>query len=245
MRIPRVFYDGALEVGACVDLNKDQAHYLGRVLRLKPAQNVVLFNGQGGEHLCEVSELDSKSGRISIQSFRDTDAESPIDICLALGLSKGDRFDWAIQKATELGVTTIQPLFTQRSEVRLAGNRQEKKLVHWRGIARSATEQSGRTRIPDLLLPRSIGEYLAEGVEDCKLILDPNVSSSLIDDEQLQKGVSSISVMVGPEGGFEEQEVAHANNHGYRSVHIGPRVLRTETAPIAALAVIQATAGGW
>ena len=245
MRIPRMFYDGILEVGRSVDLDKEQVHYLGRVLRLKPERQLVLFNGLGGEYLCQISNLDTKQGVISVLVFQDPHTESPLNICLALGLSKGYKFDWAIQKATELGVTSIQPLTSQRTEVRLVGDRLEKKLCHWQGVIRSATEQSGRTRVPDLLAPLSISEYLGKDEAKCKLLLDPEASVSLSENEQLLRGASSVSLVVGPEGGLDEQEIGLAKSQGYLCTHMGPRVMRTETAPIAALAVIQSHVGGW
>jgi len=245
MRIPRVFYDGPLEAGNSLSLNKEQLHYLGNVLRLKAERQLILFNGQGGEYLCEISELDRRQGLIKVLSFQDTNVESTPDICLALALSKGDRFDWAIQKATELGVTRVLPLFSARSEVRLTGQRLEKKLDHWRGVLRSASEQSGRTRIPDLAAPQPFSECVSEDKAACKLLLDPRAEVSLAGQERRICNVPDICLLVGPEGGFDDQEIALAHKHDYLCTHMGPRVLRTETAPIAALAFIQAVTGNW
>ncbi len=245
MRIPRVFYDGALEAGNSLAMNKEQVHYLGNVLRLKAQRQLVLFNGQGGEYLCQISELDRRQGVINVLSFRNADVESTPDICLALSLSKGDRFDWAIQKSTELGVARVQPLFSARSEVRLTDERLDKKLGHWRGVLRSASEQSGRTRVPDLEVPLPFSEWVNEDKAACKLLLDPEAEVSLASQENDLFSVSDISLLVGPEGGFDDQEIEHARGQGYLCTHIGPRVLRTETAPIAALAFIQAITGNW
>lgn len=243
MRIPRVFFEDSLEIGATSILSRDQAHYLGRVLRLNVGREVAVFNGEGGEYLCQITELDGRRGSILVKEHRETDTESPVDICLAIGLSKGDRFDWVVQKATELGVSLIQPLLTERSEIRLSDARLGKKMAHWQGIVTSACEQSGRTKIPRLNPPSSFSNFIGENTTR-SLILDP-LAKSPLSELPLADDTSSINLIVGPEGGLSRDEIDLACDAGSIAARMGPRILRTETAPIAALAVIQLKLGDW
>lgn len=244
MRTPRLFFDGKLAVGSKLTLTKEQAHYLGRVLRLKPNRQLVLFNGTGGEYQCNLSSLDAKQGSVEVLAFFETEVESPLNICLAIGLSKGDRFDWAIQKATELGVSSIQPLFTERTEVRLSQERLAKKAAHWQGIVRSACEQSGRTMLPQVFPATSLRDFCTADSCELKLILNPEEKRSLAT-LSTEKPLQTLSLLVGPEGGLSREEIGLAALEGYESVSLGPRILRTETAPIAALAVLQSKYGDW
>lgn len=246
MRIPRVFFESDLAAGSQVNLSKEQAHYLGRVLRLKAGRELILFNGQGGEYLCQVIALDGKTGLIDVERYQDVDRESPLNICLAAVLSKGDRFDWLLQKATELGVSSIQPIFSERSEVRLSGDRLDKKHLHWQGVVRSACEQSGRTSLPSVGVPLSFAEYVRSDSSAQKIVLDPRESASLAEVVEGGDGpLGTLSLMVGPEGGFTDSEIETAKKGGYLGVRIGPRILRTETAPLAVLAAIQSRYGDW
>ena len=244
MRIPRVFFDGDLVAGSEVELSRDQAHYLGRVLRLSSGRPLLLFNGLGGEYSCEIAALDGKRGLIKVLEHLDREAESTLVTCLAIGLSKGDRFDWALQKATELGVTRIQPLFTDRTEVRLPADRLAKKQAHWQAVVQSACEQSGRTIVPEISNPIDISAFCEMSSVAERLILDPDAQQSLAGFTPADDS-SAFELIVGPEGGLSAQEIEDANGKGWVSVSMGPRVLRTETAPIVALAVLQSRFGDW
>lgn len=244
MRIPRVFYDGELSAKSTLNLNKEQAHYLGTVLRLRPGRSVILFNDSGSDFLCDLAQLDKKSGAIEVREEFSPATESPLKICMALGLSKGDRFDVAIQKATELGVTQIQPLFTERTEVRLNEDRLSKKIQHWRGVVQSASEQSGRTRLPKVQAPADFDTFIRANAAADKLVLDPQADTSLPAYE-FAKDQKDVTVLIGPEGGLSQQEIERSLQAGFTSVSLGPRILRTETAPIASISVIQARIGDW
>lgn len=244
MRVPRVYFDGALELGVSINLDKAQSHYLGSVLRLKVGRQVLLFNGQGGEYLCSVTNVERNRVALDICSYTDVDRESALGLILQISLSKGDRFEWAIQKATELGVAQIQPIISERTEVKLTDDRLHKKVVHWRGVVKSACEQSGRTQLPRLDFPQSFTDVLdgRHGFSNnTKLILDPLGGISVRD----LSATETIVLMVGPEGGFSGQEIEMARNTGYQCLNIGPRILRTETAPLAAISAIQSRFGDW
>lgn len=244
MRVPRVYFDGPLAVDVGVSLDKAQSHYLASVLRLKVGREVILFNGRGGEFLCSVASAERNQVALDVHSYSDIDRESKLSLTLQISLSKGDKFDWALQKATELGVAGIQPLISERTEVKLTDDRLQKKVMHWRGVVRSACEQSGRTNVPELDAPQPFPHVLssAEGLSnDLKLILDPVDGISVRDLSEF----SSALLAVGPEGGFSEEEIELAKNAGYQPLKIGPRVLRTETAPLAAISALQAQFGDW
>lgn len=235
MRIPRVFTEMSLSANCEVLLEPEVSHYLSNVLRLKPGRALVVFNGSGGEYPAEVIEAGKKQVRIHLQNHSPDHAVSPLYIELAIAVSRGERFDWVVQKATELGVTTLQPLWSERVEVRLKGPRLDKKLEHWRRISISASEQSGRTRLPELAPPIQLEEYLQRPSGISRLLLHPAEPGAL---DGLQ-ATDSISLLVGPEGGWSGPEVTAALSAGFQPWQLGPRVLRTETAPVAALAILQ------
>lgn len=244
MRVPRVYFDGPLALGASVNLDKAQSHYLGSVLRLKVGRDAVLFNGRGGEYLCSVVDVARNQVTLDVRSYTDIDRESKLGLTLQIALSKGDRFEWALQKATELGVTRIQPIISERTEVKLTDDRLHKKVAHWRGVVRSACEQSGRTTLPELEFPQSFSDILLcaeSSSSSLKLILDPLDGLSVRE----LPDTADILLAVGPEGGFSEQEIDSAKKAGYRSLNMGPRILRTETAPLAAISAIQSLFGDW
>ena len=254
MRTPRLYLAAPLSVGEDIVLPQDTVHYLHQVLRMKSGRKVWLFNGQGGEYLAEAVQLERRKGRLKVLEFVDVDRESPRPRRLEIALSKGDRFDWVIQKATELGVTDIQPLVTHYTDVRIDNERLEKRMAHWQGIVRSASEQSGRTRLPQLYRPVVFDAHMEASCPaagsvgpSLKYVLDPTGEQSLY--RQLVSSTiaadSTVRLLVGPEGGFSSAEIESANRAGYQSVTLGPRVLRTETAPVAALAVVQSLCGDW
>jgi 16S rRNA (uracil1498-N3)-methyltransferase len=236
VRIPRYFIDQELEVNQGLSLPDELHRHAIQVLRGKVDDLLILFNGQGGEYLATFSEVKKRKSTVFIKSFDPIDRESPLDIRLVLALIKSDKFDFALQKAVEMGVTSIQPVITARSVMNLKANRLDKKMQHWQGVIHSACEQSGRTRIPDLLPTISFIDYLAEENGRMNLAMLPEASGYL---SELDKPIQAISLLVGPEGGFHDDEVTLMKQQQVRTVKFGPRILRAETAVIAGLSLCQ------
>lgn len=233
MRLSRFFIDAPLALGRHA-LPEAQAHYIGRVLRLAVGDAVQLFDGSGQEFVGELVEVGKKTVQVELREQFAGLAESPLRIHLGQGLSRGERMDWAIQKATELGVAEITPLVSERCEVRLKDERADKRLAHWRQIAISACEQCGRSVLPTLHAPVVLADWLAQTEAELKLVLHP-VAEPLASHPRPQ----SLAFLIGPEGGLSEAEVQQAQRAGYHAARLGPRVLRTETAPVVALSVAQ------
>jgi 16S rRNA (uracil1498-N3)-methyltransferase len=233
MRLSRFFIDAPLSLGR-LELPEAQAHYIGRVLRLAAGDAVQLFDGSGREFVGELVEVGKKSVQVELREQFAGLAESPLRIHLGQGLSRGERMDWAIQKATELGVAHITPIVSERCEVRLKDERADKRLAHWQQIAISACEQCGRSVLPSIHPPMLLGDWLARTEAELKLVLHPFA-------EPLTRHARPVSLafLIGPEGGLSEAEVAAAQRASYQAARLGPRVLRTETAPVAALSVAQ------
>lgn len=242
MRIPRLFIDVPLQVGEQVQLPAESAHYVIKVLRLKPGRPLLVFNGAGGEFQASLAAADRRTATLAIEEFVDVDRESPLRMELAIGISRGDRMDWVVQKATELGATAITPLFTERTEVKLDSERQASRLQHWRQVAISACEQSHRTRVPTIAQPQRLEAFLEHCSAQHKLVLHPTAEVSALDP---QEAVEEVCVLVGPEGGFSDAEIGSSVSAGFRPWQIGPRILRTETAPVAALSILQAVWGDY
>lgn len=209
-----------------------------QVLRMKPGALLNLFDGQGLEYQAQLEQVGKRQATVSLKQQIDTDNESPLDILLMQGISRGERMDYAIQKAVELGVKRIMPVVTERCNVQLSGDRAEKRINHWQGVIISACEQSGRSYLPDLLPITSIDAALENVNDACKLVLDPEAIKSF----SSVKKADQIALLIGPEGGLSETEVQRANDVGFTGITLGPRILRTETASAAALAMVQA---GW
>ncbi|WP_349570910.1 16S rRNA (uracil(1498)-N(3))-methyltransferase [Azotobacter salinestris] len=233
MRLSRFFIDAPLALGRH-ELPEAQAHYIGRVLRLAAGDAVQLFDGSGSEFRGELVEVGKKRVQVELREQLPGLAESPLRIHLGQGLSRGERMDWAIQKATELGVAQITPLVSERCEVRLKDERADKRLAHWRQITISACEQCGRSVLPTIHPPVPLGDWLALAQAELKLVLHPVA-------EPLTSHIRPVSLafLIGPEGGLSEAEVDEAQRAGYQAARLGPRVLRTETAPVVALSVAQ------
>ncbi|MEX1032829.1 MAG: 16S rRNA (uracil(1498)-N(3))-methyltransferase [Cellvibrionaceae bacterium] len=244
MRIPRIFFDHTLNVGQDYSLLSDRAHYVSNVLRLSAGRPLIVFNGRGGEYEATLLAAGKKEAALRIDRFVDVDRESPLRSRLAIGLARGDRMDWIVQKATELGVTAISPLYTERTEVKLSGERLAKKLGHWRQIIIGACEQSQRNRLPTLHEPIEFSDFVSQCQASRKLILHPGTEGFSLDTAG-QDGANSAAVLVGPEGGFSDDEVERAKVHEFLPWPLGPRILRAETAPIAALALLQHSWGDW
>jgi len=233
MRLSRFFIDAPLSLGQH-DLPEAQAHYISRVLRHAVGDAVQLFDGSGQEYLGELIEVGKKSVRVELREAIAGMSESPLRIHLGQGLSRGERMDWAIQKATELGVGEITPIVSERCEVRLKDERADKRLAHWRQVAISACEQCGRSVLPVIHAPITLAEWQAHVQAELKLVLHP-VAAPL----ESHARPHSLAFLIGPEGGLSEAEVEQAKAAGFHAARLGPRVLRTETAPVVALAVAQ------
>jgi len=210
------------------------------VLRLEAGDALTLFNGDGQDYPSRVAGFGRGTVEVAVEGRADARPESPLAVTLVQGIARGERMDLMVQKATELGVSAILPVTTSRSVVRLGGDTRERKLAHWRGIAVAACEQCGRARIPSIGVPVPLAESLGATTAGARLLLAPDASRSLVD---AARGETSIEVLVGPEGGLEDGERAAALAAGYRACRLGPRVLRSETAAIAALAILQSVAG--
>jgi len=235
----RIHTAQALEPEAEFALEGDAAHYLGRVLRVAPGQPLVLFNGDGCDYAAEVRAIDRRGVVVAISSRLPGLPESPLAVTIAQAVSRGERMDQTLQKCTELGAAAFQPLLSERVEVRLTGSRLDTRLQHWRAVVVAACEQCGRARVPPVLPPRALGDWLEAGGEEARLVLDPQAGECLAAVELAGK----LQLAVGPEGGFSEAEQSLMRDHGVQGARLGPRILRTETAAPAALAVLQCLAG--
>jgi 16S rRNA (uracil1498-N3)-methyltransferase len=239
MRIHRVFTGQPLEPGGTVALAEDTAHYLSRVLRVTMGQMVVVFNGDGFDYSAEINRLDRGVLGVLVQSRLPARPESPLQIRLVQAVSRGERMDLTLQKATELGVTEVQPLFSARTEVRLKGEKLLRRMEHWRKVVISACEQSGRACLPVLHAPVDLEEWVQSAPLSQRLVCLPDAGRSLA-----SLGVhSALEVLIGPEGGFDDHELELLAGQGVMAVGLGPRVLRTETAGAVAITVLQALAG--
>lgn len=233
MRLSRFFIDTPLSLGQH-ELPEAQAHYIGRVLRMAEGDALQVFDGSGQEFLGKVLEVGKKRVRIELDETFAGQTDSSLHVHLGQGLSRGERMDWAIQKATELGANEITPIVSERCEVRLKDERADKRLAHWRQIAISACEQCGRSSLPVIHPPQLLSEWLKQTEAELKLVLHP-VAEPLASHARPAR----LAFLIGPEGGLTDHEVEQARQAGYHSARLGPRVLRTETAPVVALAVAQ------
>lgn len=236
MRVPRIYTCSPLSEGGTTELDENAAQHVGRVLRMQPGQELLLFNGDGNDYPATITNASKKQVEVQVGAPATNATESSLDIVLGQTLSKGDRMDYAVQKAVEMGVTRIVPLTTERCDVKLKGDREEKRLRHWQSVATSAAEQCGRARVPEILPVMTLAEWF-EHTADCdlRLVLHHRTEQSL---GSMNKP-ARVALMIGPEGGLSPEEIVAAENSGFMPVVLGPRVLRTETAPIAAMALCQ------
>ncbi len=239
MRVSRLYVTAALNVGSQISLDDDAAHYVRSVLRLKQDQQIVLFNGEGGEFSGRFSEVSRKSVRVAIEAFIDRDVESPLNVRLGMGISRGDRMDWAVQKAVELGVNHLTPLTTERCVIKFNDDKKQQRQQHWQHIIDHAAEQSGRTRPPALAEISPLTAWVSQQ-QGLKVFLDPYAEHCLAD---LQPENQQLTLLSGPEGGFSDQEREIAKAAGFIPVRMGARILRTETAVLAALSAVQSLWG--
>lgn len=242
MRIPRIHTDQPLRPGLTVLLPEQAGEHVARVLRLDHGHPLVLFNGDGHEYDARLAALAKRAVTAEITGVREVTRESALDLTLAQSVARGEKMDWILQKATELGVARIVPLITERTEVRLDEERAERRVTHWRQVIAAACEQSGRTELPDITPPHKLTDWLATLGNSLALKL-----ALLPDGELAPRKLGTLShgviLAVGPEGGFSDHDVAILRHTGFQGLRLGPRILRTETAGIAGLAALQATAG--
>ncbi|MEH6801113.1 MAG: 16S rRNA (uracil(1498)-N(3))-methyltransferase [Halopseudomonas sabulinigri] len=234
MRVSRFYLDTPLNQGEQT-LTDDVAHYIARVLRLGPGAPVQIFNGSGQEWPGEVVAAGKREVVVKLQAPVEGMPESPLHTHLGQTMSRGDRMDWAIQKAVELGVNQITPLFTERCEVKLQGERADKRQAHWQQVAVSACEQCGRSVVPVIHPPVALQDWMASLTSDLKLVLHHRTEQDL---NQLPHP-TSLALLIGPEGGLSADEIQQAEAAGFIAARFGPRVLRTETAPVVALSMAQ------
>jgi 16S rRNA (uracil1498-N3)-methyltransferase len=238
--ISRFFCLGPLLPGTEIALPGEVAHHAERVLRLAVGDEVVLFDGSGAEFAARLTALGAHP-RAHIAERREPQRESPLGLTLVQALASGDKMDWVIQKAVELGVAAVIPVAAERSVLRLAGERADKRLAHWRQVAVAACEQCGRNRVPEIFGVQPLVRYLAEGRAEAgpgllRLLLDPLPGRRLA---ELDRPAGPVHVLIGPEGGWTEVELAAARVAGCTSIRLGPRVLRTESAGLAVVAALQ------
>ena len=240
MRVPRIYQSMALASGQIIDLDAQATSHLTRVLRLRVGDALFVFNGRGSEFEGTVTAIERRAASIQLGKAHHQNVESPLEIVLVQGISRGERMDYAVQKAVELGVSQIVPVNTERTVVNLKGDRQTRRQQHWQAVVNSACEQSGRNVVPEVKpivpLQKWLEESEQEGEFDLKLVLHHRAQGSL---SGLPRPKRSVIVLIGPEGGLAPPEIATAESAGYLPIRLGPRVLRTETAVVATLSVLQ------
>lgn len=241
MRVTRSFVDAPLAVGQSLSLPEDVANHLVRVMRLREGESCVLFNGDGCDYAATLVESGKRDARVRIDAVQVLDNESALSITLLQGIARGEKMDLILQKATELGVQAIVPVNAERTEVKLDAARAEKRLAHWRSVVVSACGQSGRARVPAVAAPRTLQEAAgAMPAEALKLTLDPLGEHRL---STLAAAPAGVVIAIGPEGGWSPRDRQALAAAGFQGLQLGPRILRTETAGLAAIAALQARLG--
>ncbi|MDC8012269.1 16S rRNA (uracil(1498)-N(3))-methyltransferase [Tahibacter soli] len=242
MRIPRIHLAGALNPGTSVQLPEQAGEHVARVLRLEVGHPLILFNGDGCEYDARIAAIAKRAVTVDVNERRVVSRESQLVLTLAQGVARGEKMDWILQKATELGVHRIVPLVTERTEVKLDEERAERRVAHWRDVIASACEQSGRTQLPDIEAPRKLAAWASSLPDDgaARYTLLPDGDTSLRD---IDTNMRAAILVVGPEGGFSDHDEAALRQSGFKGLRLGPRVLRTETAGLAAIAALQAVVG--
>ncbi|WP_249976420.1 16S rRNA (uracil(1498)-N(3))-methyltransferase [Vreelandella olivaria] len=234
-KMPRLYVPAAFAAGERLTLPEGPARHVTRVLRMGEGDPLVLFDGYGQEAGVHLADIGRKQTTVSIEAVWPGSGESPLAVHLGQAISKGDRMDYAIQKAVELGVAAITPLYTERGDVRLKGERGEKKRAHWQAVAASACEQCGRAVVPPVYPPQQLEEWLAERHEPLRLMLHLATGNAFAHHAPPE----SIALLIGPEGGLSDTDISVATGNGFTPLTLGPRVLRTETAPVVALTLLQ------
>lgn len=246
MRIPRIYTNQPLSCDSSVVVDGSGARHLSSALRMKAGQTITLFNGEGGEYNAELTQVSKNRVTAAVLEYFEINRESPLKLHLAIGVSRGERMDLIVQKATELGASEITPLFTERTEVKLSGDRLEKRVRHWQQIAISACEQCQRNIVPQVNRPTLLNQWLSatdSQNQQLKLVLHHRTEKSLGDLSNDFPSAAELCLLVGPEGGLGESEIETAMASGFLPLALGPRVLRTETAPLAAISILQSLWG--
>ena len=241
--LTRLYFPGEIaDHGEC-RVVAGQAHHVIHVLRLQAGAVLTLFDGRGVEYPAVLKRIDKAALILTVIARHEVSRESPLEIVLAQGISSGERMDYTVQKCVELGVSAIQPLITQRSVVRLTAERGERRVAHWQSVTAAACEQCGRNRLPEVLPVQPLMKWLGERAlpNDAKFLLSPHAGATRLRDAARPTG--KVTLLVGPEGGWNPQEAEAALTAGFTPLMLGPRVLRTETAAVAALAAMQALWG--
>lgn len=236
MRLSRIYIDLPLQLDKKIALSAMASHHINKVLRMRIGQSIIIFNGTGGQYIADITTIEKNQVVVQTREFQDLNRESPLHITLEQGISRGQHMDFTIQKAAELGVSRIIPIITEFCNVKLDDERRKNRQEHWQKIAISACEQSGRNRLPVISSVTHYKEYTESNDSDHKYILVPEVKSTL---HQLNESIDQINILCGPEGGLSDTEVKIAVDNGYSPVSMGPRILRTETAAIAAITASQ------
>ncbi len=239
MPFPRIHCDVRLGPGAQVALAPEAAQHVGKALRLKAGDSIVVFDGGGGEYEATIQRIDKDRVDVKVGAWRDVETEAAFPMGLVQGIPEADKMDWIIQKSVELGVAWIQPVTCDRSVVRLSAERAAKREAHWRRVAVAACEQSGRNRIPEVRPTLGFMSWIAVGSETRRWVLTPGAPALAAQ----PRPEGPVELLIGPEGGLSERERDLALSQGCVPVSLGPRVLRTETAPLAALAAVNALWG--
>ncbi|EPJ46410.1 MAG: 16S ribosomal RNA methyltransferase RsmE [Osedax symbiont Rs1] len=235
MRIPRFYQDTAISIDTQLALDSDAVQHIARVLRMKPGDNILLFNGDGNEYQATLSKVEKRAVSAEITASTSPSRSSRLKIDIGQSISRGDRMDFAVQKSTELGMRSLTPLISERTEVKLKADRLTKKQQQWQQLAISACEQSLRTDVPTINSALAISQWIKDCDTDLKLVLHHHTDRRLAEFDQ----PATVALLIGPEGGLTEAEVQLAIDNGFHPVALGPRVMRTETAPIAAQAILQ------
>ena len=239
MRVTRVHCGASLAGQSGAELEGAAANHVSRVLRLRTGAPITLFNGDGWDYPATITALDKGRVKVALHERVPARSESPLLLTLVQGVARGERMDLVIQKSTELGVSRIVPVLCERSVMRLDAGQAERKLEHWRAIAAGAAEQSGRARVPAIDTPLPIAEWLGRAsTAPCRMLLQPDSDSALAEVRSAEA-----ELLIGPEGGLTDSEIALARTAGFAPRALGPRILRTETAAIAAIAILQAACG--
>lgn len=234
MRVPRFYENQPLKGLQEVTLSDSVFQHAAKVLRMQLGDRLCLFNGDGFDYQAEVSHVDKRQMRANIIESSPNARDSLLKIEIGQAISRGERMDYAIQKTTELGCSKISPLFTERCEVRLSSERQDKRQRHWQQTAISACEQSLRNTPPEVAMPVTLEAWLKDCDADLKLVLHPHQEAPL----ETYQTPKSVALLIGPEGGLTDEEIELALNYGFKRLRLGPRVMRTETAPVAACAIL-------
>jgi 16S rRNA (uracil1498-N3)-methyltransferase len=237
MTTPRFYCPEILAQSGTAELPEQAAHHAARVLRLQAGDRVSVFNGRGGEGEARITDIGKRHVTVEIVAWHGVERESPLQVLLAQAISAGEKMDFTLQKAVELGIDHIQPLASERSVVRLSGERAEKRVAHWQGVVIAACEQSGRNHVPEVAPISPLLDWLgSQDGSESRLMLSPTAEVGLRD---LPKPIGNITLLIGPEGGLSPSEAEAAQRYGFTPVRLGARVLRTETAALAALAAMQ------